>query len=1170
MNSSFHPILVFQLLSALLGVWLAWQAFRHRSEKGALPFALVMAAAAWWAATSVFELTSVTLAAKIFWLQMEYLGILFLPAAWLVFALEYTGRIVPRRFLWLLVAEPAIILILLLTNPYHHLFTQQFGLRAIGKLFVWQNVAGPAYWFNVAYSYALILTGVFLILSHLVRLPRPHTRREMVIVLGVLLPWLGNLVYVFYDWPFPGIDPTPFFLVVSGLVFSWGRISLRFLERQPSLQLSLEEIAAWRSHVLDFILRGIFLLWLLALPAGLYNVWETYQRERLAASHAEQIALGVVAVYVSVTVLVGLLTFRRGIPYTLRAGLFLSILYLLGVLGLALAALSGDGRVFLFAFVVLAAVFFSLPVGWVAMAISVVTLVLMARLQVEGILFVPPERQINSTDVSAWVTSTLVFSVLCVAVLISVSYLLRVWENSLNHLQNTLQRERHLSQILRLREAITRLIVREQDGERLLQQACEQLVAGGGYRLVWAGIVQPDGAILQPVAHAIDSLGGQTKLQSFAVQAFPITQAPCILEALRSQKPLRFSSGQYCQECPIHAGHGPLVHSLVLPLVHQGLVIGVLVIERDTAFDLSEAADLDLLQEMADDLAHALATLRAAQQQKILAEIANSLLFARDADLFWTEVIAAVRRVLHAERVAIYSYNRLTDTLSCERWHGLSSEYVQEINRRFREAPGSQVLQTECPIIVEDIETHPATAPLRDVMRREGFRSYAVFPFYTSRGLQGAFVAYRNFASVFTASDIAAGETLVRMIGLALENMNLYAEARRKAAELSSLYAAAQDMASSLLDSQALLQTLARHVTEALQATSAYISTVDFHNRTICVAAEYWSEHAIPSERKSDLGRCYAFQDYPSFARVLITGEPMVLHRDCVECSLAEREEFAEYGIQSILFLPVLAHGKVVGGIEIRESRRRREFTQAEIFLVQSMAAHAGSVLENAALYEQTRRQAEELAKAYDSTLAGWARALELRDEQTQDHTRRVTELAVALARALGLSEEEIVHIRRGAILHDIGKMAIPDSILLKAGPLTPEEEALMRQHPQFAYDMLSPIEFLRPALDIPYCHHEQWDGQGYPRGLKGEEIPLAARLFAVVDNWDALTSDRPYRPAWSKEQARQYLREQAGKKFDPRIVEVFLRLEMSSADAQTTETGAIASEAQTTALQGD
>jgi HD-GYP domain-containing protein (c-di-GMP phosphodiesterase class II) len=147
------------------------------------------------------------------------------------------------------------------------------------------------------------------------------------------------------------------------------------------------------------------------------------------------------------------------------------------------------------------------------------------------------------------------------------------------------------------------------------------------------------------------------------------------------------------------------------------------------------------------------------------------------------------------------------------------------------------------------------------------------------------------------------------------------------------------------------------------------------------------------------------------------------------------------------------------------------------------------------------------------------------------------------LARALGIKDEELTHIRRGALLHDIGKMGIPDSILLKGGELTEEEQSIMRMHPTYAYGLISPITFLRPALDIPYCHHEKWDGSGYPRGLKGDQIPLAARAFAIVDVWDALRSDRPYRRAWSKDQALTYIREQTGTHFDPQVVDVFFAI---------------------------
>jgi putative nucleotidyltransferase with HDIG domain len=186
------------------------------------------------------------------------------------------------------------------------------------------------------------------------------------------------------------------------------------------------------------------------------------------------------------------------------------------------------------------------------------------------------------------------------------------------------------------------------------------------------------------------------------------------------------------------------------------------------------------------------------------------------------------------------------------------------------------------------------------------------------------------------------------------------------------------------------------------------------------------------------------------------------------------------------------------------------------------------------------------LILAYDATIEGWSWALDMRDKETEGHSRRVTEMTLELAGAMELSDDELVHVRRGALLHDIGKMGIPDNILLKPGPLTAEEWVIMRKHPVFARELLSPIAFLKPALEIPCFHHEKWDGTGYPQGLRGEEIPLAARIFSVVDVWDALVSDRPYRKAWSEEKAAECLREQAGTAFDPKVVEIFFSFRIS------------------------
>jgi len=210
---------------------------------------------------------------------------------------------------------------------------------------------------------------------------------------------------------------------------------------------------------------------------------------------------------------------------------------------------------------------------------------------------------------------------------------------------------------------------------------------------------------------------------------------------------------------------------------------------------------------------------------------------------------------------------------------------------------------------------------------------------------------------------------------------------------------------------------------------------------------------------------------------------------------------------------------------------------------MEARAAKAIISMDSVQVLENLQSSPLELEAAYDAMIDGWCRALELRDIESEGHTLRVTEITVYLARAVGISETEMPNIRRGALLHDIGKMAIPDTLLLKPDKLTEEEWEVMRKHPEYAYEMLRPIAFLRPALDIPYCHHEKWDGTGYPRGLKGEEIPLAARVFAFADVFDALRSDRPYHKGWPEEKVRQYICTNSGKHFEPQVVNVFMKL---------------------------
>jgi len=197
--------------------------------------------------------------------------------------------------------------------------------------------------------------------------------------------------------------------------------------------------------------------------------------------------------------------------------------------------------------------------------------------------------------------------------------------------------------------------------------------------------------------------------------------------------------------------------------------------------------------------------------------------------------------------------------------------------------------------------------------------------------------------------------------------------------------------------------------------------------------------------------------------------------------------------------------------------------------------------MDNTMLFHELQFSNDQLDAAYNAMLEGWLKALELRDIETQEHCRRVLDLTLHLAQELGLVDQDLAQIRRGALLHDIGKIFIPDSILFKDGPLNAEEWTIMRKHPIYAYELLSSNNLWGQAIDIPLYHHERWDGSGYPHGLIGEQIPLSARIFSVVDTWDALLSDRPYRKAWSKYKAIAYICSEKGKSFDPLMVEIFI-----------------------------
>jgi putative nucleotidyltransferase with HDIG domain len=340
----------------------------------------------------------------------------------------------------------------------------------------------------------------------------------------------------------------------------------------------------------------------------------------------------------------------------------------------------------------------------------------------------------------------------------------------------------------------------------------------------------------------------------------------------------------------------------------------------------------------------------------------------------------------------------------------------------------------------------------------------------------------------------------------------------------------------SSFDLRSTLETILSEVVSELQVDAAAVLLLNPEDQTLEVAARQGFRTRAPENERMPIIDSHAIR--VAKERRLIKIENLNDQSDdpLLTIVLAGEDFVCYYGV------PLITKGEVKGVLEIFHRVPLQPYPDWLDFL-NTLAGQTAIAIEDATLFKNLQESILELFQAYDATIEGWSRALDLRDRETEGHTLRVTEMMISLARRFGFDEEELKHIHWGALLHDIGKMGVPDHILLKPGPLTGEEQLLMQKHPQYAYDLIQPIAFLRPALDIPYCHHEKWDGTGYPRGLKGKEIPLTARLFAIVDSWDALTSDRPYRPAWSKEEALAYMREESGKQFDPQVVDLFLKI---------------------------
>ena len=385
----------------------------------------------------------------------------------------------------------------------------------------------------------------------------------------------------------------------------------------------------------------------------------------------------------------------------------------------------------------------------------------------------------------------------------------------------------------------------------------------------------------------------------------------------------------------------------------------------------------------------------------------------------------------------------------------------------------------------------------------------------------------------FTGEELALLQGLADQAAQATINARFLKEADRRYRNLQALRAIDQAIIADL-DLQPTLEVFLSQVTARLGVDATCVLLLNPQDQTL--------EYAASRGFCASSYECAQLSPDKDFTTQIILEKRSVFVPD-ISGDTSGRFRFLEdESFTAYYATPLIARGEVKGLLEIF-NRTPLDMDPEWLDFLAALASQAAIAIDNAVMFSNLQRSNEELTLAYDETLKGLVRALELRDFETEDHSQRVTESSVKIARAFGMKGEELVHLYRGALLHDIGKIGISDSILHKESSLTEEEWEIMRLHPVYAMKIIMPITYLHPAKDIPYCHHEKWDGTGYPQGLKGDQIPLAARIFAVVDVWDALRSDRPYRPAWPEENALEYIREQAGKHFDPAVVETFQKI---------------------------
>jgi len=584
--------------------------------------------------------------------------------------------------------------------------------------------------------------------------------------------------------------------------------------------------------------------------------------------------------------------------------------------------------------------------------------------------------------------------------------------------------------------------------------------------------------------------------------------------------------------------------ALSIPMLMGSHLVGVLnvnLIRHEQPLSEAQVKGLKILSGMAASAIENARLFNAAQEEiesrkqrerelESLASVSAALRSLTSRSEMLPVILQEVGKSLNTSGAAIVMRKTEGEEVVIEAANGIWKKRLGERSTRTEGIIGQAIGTKQTYVSTEE----PAVLSGRPSRQKEDKRIIACTPLVAQEDVIGALMITRT--DPFSDSDLKLLTAIGDIAASSLQRSGLFEQTQERLQRLTALRTI--DLAiSSSLDLRVTLNILLEQVAGQLGADVAAVLLSDLHSQIL----EFASGRGFLTKSVEDVhlspGTGFAGTAVLERKTTSITGP-----QDAAVDSLAKLL-FTEEGIEFCSATPLVSKGEVEGVLIVG---KRSAFSPDDEWIeyLEALAGQAAIALDSARLFDHLSRANQQLTLAYNATIEGWSRALDLRDKETEGHTQRVTEMTLRLARSMGMfDEEDLVHIRRGALLHDIGKMAVPDHIMFKPGSLNDDEWGLMRQHPEQAYHLLYPIPYLRKALDIPYAHHERWDGTGYPRGLSGEQIPLAARVFAVVDVWDALSSDRPYRQHWEEERVISYLQENSGTYFDPQVVSVFTRL---------------------------